>query len=63
MSINPVLNGAPLQKPYLMQYRIMTDVTIGDYLIFFPQGSLLPQAPLMHSRMIANLEKDDTLDK
>lgn len=41
----------------------MTDVTIGDYLIFFPQGSLLPQVPLMHSRMIATLEKDDTLDK
>lgn len=33
-----------LQKLYLMWHRIMIDMTIGEYLIIFPQGSLLSQA-------------------
>lgn len=41
----------------------MIHMTIGEYLIIFPQGSLLLQAPLMHTRRIVALEKDDTFDK
>lgn len=35
----------------------MIDMTIGEYLIIFPQGSFLSQTPLMHGRRIATLEK------
>ena len=52
-----------LQKLYLMWHRIMINMTIGQYLIIFPQGSLLSQASLMYSRRIATLEKEDTFDK
>jgi len=41
----------------------MINMTIGQYLIIFPQGSLLSQASLMYSRRIATLEKEDTFDK